>query len=310
MNFKKLEFERLQGFSNLELICAEFEAEQGEATSVAAVKKMGKNRLIKAVIGKKLVKKPGKTMNSRLGQKQIAQRSSSSSNSRSSESGNESNDSGQEDEIAKNNEPEEDYPDESEQQSYVGKTDSVDIASSFEIVSDEKSDLGDESPHHRGSSSPCDCDVKLSVETCASQSLMFNPLVSSSSSTSSSSGGSGCTSSPFASFDRPSDLAAHMSTHMPSSKPLSNSISSSAYSSFCCLSHECDCEDAAVAANFCSADCDCNDEDLITEEEKNEYYANKATLLSERTNRRELLRQRFQNLKLTSTLKIRPRHVS
>jgi hypothetical protein len=48
---------------------------------------------------------------------------------------------------------------------------------------------------------------------------------------------------------------------------------------------------------------------LITDEEKNEYYANKTMYLIERINRREMLRQKFQNLKLAN-FKIRPRNVS
>ncbi|CAF0911716.1 unnamed protein product [Brachionus calyciflorus] len=46
---------------------------------------------------------------------------------------------------------------------------------------------------------------------------------------------------------------------------------------------------------------------LITDEEKNEYYANKTVYLNERTNRRLQLRERFQNLKLNSNFKLRPR---
>lgn len=53
-----------------------------------------------------------------------------------------------------------------------------------------------------------------------------------------------------------------------------------------------------------------HDEDLvlITDEEKNEYYANKSVYLNERTNRRLLLRERFQNLKLNASFKLRPRN--
>jgi hypothetical protein len=47
---------------------------------------------------------------------------------------------------------------------------------------------------------------------------------------------------------------------------------------------------------------------MITEEEKNEYYANKAMYLIERINRREMLKEKFQNLKMNSSLKIRPRN--
>lgn len=56
---------------------------------------------------------------------------------------------------------------------------------------------------------------------------------------------------------------------------------------------------------------DNNDDDnlmLITDEEKNEYYANKSIYLNERTNRRMLLREKFQNLKLNSSFKLRPRN--
>ena len=50
---------------------------------------------------------------------------------------------------------------------------------------------------------------------------------------------------------------------------------------------------------------------LITDEEKNEYYANKSSLLNERRNRREMLQQRFLNFKMNSSgFKIRPRNVS
>jgi hypothetical protein len=49
---------------------------------------------------------------------------------------------------------------------------------------------------------------------------------------------------------------------------------------------------------------------MITEEEKNEYYANKAMYLIERINRREMLKEKFQNLKMNSCLKIRPRNFS
>lgn len=54
-----------------------------------------------------------------------------------------------------------------------------------------------------------------------------------------------------------------------------------------------------------------NDDDnlmLITDEEKNEYYANRSVYLNERTNRRLLLRERFQNLKLNASFKLRPRN--
>lgn len=49
---------------------------------------------------------------------------------------------------------------------------------------------------------------------------------------------------------------------------------------------------------------------LITDEEKNEYYANKTMYLIERINRREMLKQKFQNLKLSANFKIKPRNVS
>lgn len=53
------------------------------------------------------------------------------------------------------------------------------------------------------------------------------------------------------------------------------------------------------------------EDELITDEEKNEYYANKTVYLNERLHRRELLKQRFQNFKLNSScFKIRPRNVS
>ncbi|RNA13607.1 Gametogenetin-binding 2 [Brachionus plicatilis] len=47
---------------------------------------------------------------------------------------------------------------------------------------------------------------------------------------------------------------------------------------------------------------------LITDEEKNEYYANKSVYLNERTNRRMMLQERFQNLKLNANFKLRPRN--
>ena len=52
------------------------------------------------------------------------------------------------------------------------------------------------------------------------------------------------------------------------------------------------------------------DFDFITDEEKMEYYANKSILLIERRNRRELLKQKFQNLKMSANFKIRPRNIS
>jgi hypothetical protein len=53
-----------------------------------------------------------------------------------------------------------------------------------------------------------------------------------------------------------------------------------------------------------------DDLEMITDEEKREYYANKSIYLNERKNRRELLAQRYQNLKLSSSFKIRPRNFS
>ena len=50
---------------------------------------------------------------------------------------------------------------------------------------------------------------------------------------------------------------------------------------------------------------------VITEEEKREYQANKSVYLTERLNRRELLKQKFQDLKLNScSFKLRPRNFS
>jgi hypothetical protein len=49
---------------------------------------------------------------------------------------------------------------------------------------------------------------------------------------------------------------------------------------------------------------------LITDEEKNEYYANKSLYLTERKNRREMLKEKFQNFKLNQNFKIKPRNVS
>ena len=71
--------------------------------------------------------------------------------------------------------------------------------------------------------------------------------------------------------------------------------------SFCCLNYDCDCNDELN---------ECDEGLMITEEEKNEYYANKTSLLNERKNHRELLKQQFQNLKLSSSFKIRPRKFS
>ena len=52
------------------------------------------------------------------------------------------------------------------------------------------------------------------------------------------------------------------------------------------------------------------DDLLITDEEKNEYYANKSLYLTERKNRREMLREQFQNFKLNPNFKIKPRNAS
>ncbi len=49
---------------------------------------------------------------------------------------------------------------------------------------------------------------------------------------------------------------------------------------------------------------------FITDEEKKEYQANKSLYLTERLNRRELLKQKFQDLKLNSSFKLRPRNFS
>lgn len=50
---------------------------------------------------------------------------------------------------------------------------------------------------------------------------------------------------------------------------------------------------------------------LITDEEKNEYYANKSLLMNERLHRREILQQKFQMFKLNAcNFQLRPRNVS
>ena len=46
----------------------------------------------------------------------------------------------------------------------------------------------------------------------------------------------------------------------------------------------------------------------ITDEEKNEYYANKTLYLEERTARRMQLKEKFQNLQF-SDLQIKPRNI-
>lgn len=46
---------------------------------------------------------------------------------------------------------------------------------------------------------------------------------------------------------------------------------------------------------------------LITDEEKQEYYRNKAYYLGERMNRRELLKNKFKMFKLSSNFKLEPR---
>ncbi len=50
------------------------------------------------------------------------------------------------------------------------------------------------------------------------------------------------------------------------------------------------------------------DDYFITDEEKMEYQANKTAYLIQRLNRRELLKQRFQELKLNSIFKLSPRN--
>lgn len=69
--------------------------------------------------------------------------------------------------------------------------------------------------------------------------------------------------------------------------------------------------------NECCNDClissqntDENNNYYITDEEKMEYQLNKSTYLTERLNRREVLKKRFQDLKLNSNFKLRPRNLS
>ncbi len=152
---------------------------------------------------------------------------------------------------------------------------------------------------------PCDCEslekcpVNRMVRNLPDESLLLNLISSSSSSACSDRSKSALlTSGASSSFDHPLVPNRSSSTRFNAA----GSIGSSNYSSFCCLSYDCDCNEND---HVCS-----DDEDLITEEEKNEYYANKDSLLHERMNRRELLRQQFQNLKLNSNFKIRPRNVS
>ena len=64
--------------------------------------------------------------------------------------------------------------------------------------------------------------------------------------------------------------------------------------------------------NYVNSGVNNNSDDLvlITDEEKNEYYANKSLYLSERKNRREMLEAKFQSFKLNTSFKIKPRNFS
>jgi hypothetical protein len=239
--------------SNLELLCAELEAEKSETAAIAE---------------KKAKKKSNKTANKKLPKKQTKKA---------------------------------EYPETTDQNCDVG----------MEIVSKSGSrehlELEEEKPidelHSCEFQNIEQCPKSRQIKDLPKEPLLLMNLISSSSSTYSSTLSTTgtdnsklmLTSSASGSFDH-----ANLSY---SKYNATGSISSSNYSSFCCLSYDCDCND-----NFCAAD-EAND-DWITEEEKNEYYANKDILLHERMTRRELLRQQFQNLKLNSNFKIRPRNVS
>lgn len=71
-----------------------------------------------------------------------------------------------------------------------------------------------------------------------------------------------------------------------------------------------DCFDCSLNSLMSSQNTDENNNYYITEEEKMEYQLNKSVYLTERLNRRELLKKQFQDLKLNSNFKLRPRNLS
>ncbi len=77
----------------------------------------------------------------------------------------------------------------------------------------------------------------------------------------------------------------------------------------CCLCNSYDC--IACTCLFCSVYSSTGESnDYITEEEKLEYQANKTVYLTRRMNRRKLLLKKFQEFKLNSNFKLKPRYVA